>query len=139
MKTLIFALFLVALMVCCKSSDPSPTATGGCTVQFKGVTHTLSIAICSDGSLAGLPTVDGLSAAETTGSKSLVIARDSADPASNSVTFMQGSATGDTYIAAEGITSQPNITRSGKSWTFSGTASNGTESVAITGNCTCSN
>jgi hypothetical protein len=138
MKTRLFYLFLVAAVLgCSKSDDATPTATGGCSVNFKGTTYTFTVAICVDATSGS--TVDGLSATETTASKSFVIARDTADPASSSLSLSLDLTGLNTYIAAEGITSQPTITRNGKSWTFSGTATNGTDSGAISGSCTCTN
>jgi hypothetical protein len=138
MKTRLFYLFLVAAVLgCSKSDDATPTATGGCTVSFKGTTYTFTIAICVDAT--GGSTIDGLSATEISGSKGFTIARDSADPTSNSLSLSLDLTGGNTYIAAEGLTSQPTITRNAKSWTFSGTATNGTDSGAISGNCTCTN
>lgn len=139
MKTRILSLIVLALALgCSKSDDPAPgTTTGGCTVSFKGATHTFTVAVCVDAT--GGSTVDGLSATDGTASKSFIIARDSADPTSNSLSFSLDLAGGDVYVAADGITSQPTITRSNKSWTFSGTATNGTDSGAISGNCTCTN
>lgn len=138
MKTRLFYLFLVAAALgCSKSDDATPTATGGCTVNFKGTTYTFTIAVCVDAT--GGSTVDGLSATETTASKNFVIARDTSDPTSNSLSLSLDLSGANTYVAADGITSQPNITRSGKNWTFSGTATNGTDSGAISGSCTCTN
>lgn len=139
MKTRILSLLVLALALgCSKSDDPAPgTTTGGCNVSFKGTTYTFTVAICVDAT--GGSTVDGLSATDGTASKSFIIARDTADPTSNSLSLSLDLTGGNVYVAAEGITSQPSITRSGKSWTFNGTATNGTDSGAITGNCTCTN
>ncbi len=142
MKTRLFYLFLMAAALGCSKSDdatPAASTTGGCTVSFKGTTHTFASAICVDGTVAGQPSVDGLTATDATASKVFIIARDSDDPASNSLSLSLDLTGTGTYVVAEGITSQPTITRSGKSWTFSGTASNGTDSGALSGNCTCSN
>jgi hypothetical protein len=138
MKTRLFYLFLVAAVLgCSKSDDATPTATGGCSVSFKGTTYAFTVVICVDPT--GGSTVDGLSATETTATKAFIIARDSADPTSNSLSLSLDLSGANTYVAAEGITSQPTITRNGKSWTFSGTATNGTDSGAISGSCTCTN
>ncbi|MBL7850052.1 MAG: hypothetical protein JNN04_04060 [Cyclobacteriaceae bacterium] len=142
MKTRLFYLFLMAAALGCSKSDdstPAPNASGGCTVSFKGTTYSFTSAICVDGSLSGQPTIDGLTATDATATKAFIIARDSADPTSNSVSLNLNVSGSDVYVAAEGITSQPTITRSGKNWTFSGTASNGTDSGPISGSCTCSN
>ena len=138
MKTKLFYLFLLAVVAgCSKSSDTTPAPTGGCTVSFKGTTYTFAAAICVDGSTSGQPTVDGLTA--SSGSTAFIIARDSATPSSNSLTLSLDLTGSQVYIAAQGITSQPTITRNVKTWTFNGTASNGTDSGAISGNCTCTN
>lgn len=138
MKTRLFYLFLVAAALgCSKSDDATPAATGGCTVSFKGTTYAFNVVICVDAT--GGSTVDGLTATEATGSKAFIIARDSADPTSNSLSLSLDLSGANTYIAGEGITSQPTITRNAKSWTFNGTATNGTDSGAISGNCTCTN
>ncbi len=139
MKTRLFYLFLMAAAIgCSKSDDATPAAAAGCSVSFKGTTYAFPIAICVDAGTSG-STVDGLSATETGGTKAFIIARDSADPTSNSLTISLDLTGTGTYVAAEGVTSQPTINRSGKSWTFNGTASNGVDSGAISGSCTCTN
>jgi hypothetical protein len=138
MKTKILSLLVIAFALGCSKDEPAPAAaTVGCSVLFKGTTHTFTIAVCVDAGLGS--TIDGLSATETTATKAFVIARDTADPTANSLSLNLDLTGANLYIAADGITSQPTITRSGKSWTFSGTASNGTDSGAISGTCTCSN
>lgn len=139
MKTKLLTLLVIAFAMGCSKDDPAPstTPTVGCSVLFKGTTHVFTIAICVDAGVGS--TIDGLSATETTATKAFVIARDTADPTSNSLSLNLDLTGGNLYIAADGITSQPTINRSGKSWTFNGTASNGTDSGAISGSCTCSN
>jgi len=134
-----FTWLLILLAFACSKDDDAAApaaATGGCTVNLKGTVYTFTAAICID-AISG-STIDGLTANGSTAAMSFIIARDTSDPSSNSLTL---ALTGGTvvYVAADGITSQPTINRTGKTWSFNGTATNGTDSGTISGNCTCTN
>lgn len=142
-----FTWLLILLAFACSKDDDAaaPAATGGCTVTFKGTTYTFNIAVCVDPTAGSGTTVDGLSAANTTGTQGFVIARDTSDPTFDSITITTNTADatgGSTYSASVGLTSQPSITRNGKSWSFNGTAAkllDNADTGAISGNCTCTN
>jgi hypothetical protein len=134
-QRILATMLLIGLLAACsKSSDPA--ASTNCSITFKGTKYEITdIAVCTV-----IGTAEGIGGGTGSTGVTINITRDTADPDSNTVLFSTGTGSSNTYLSSDLVSTIPTITVSGKTWTYSGHATNSMgDEGDFTGTCTCKN